>query len=513
MPEMRTATAAARVTPFPSPIPTLEPPRIEDSISPDGQWIARLIWEYLPTTGNGLAPYRIVFKVFKRDGTQEWVISDEQWQGLGYSTPRFLRWSEDSRYSYFDHLWFADGACIVGDSSGFSRLDVNDGSVTPVGNPVGFGHSFSPDESQLAYFYSDTTPRLVLYDLATGRERQSELEVEALKLDAMRLSGLAWSPDARALAFTASVDLDACSGQGVSRVVRVDVDTLRATKLAEYFDRLVSVVDWPEAGKIALKDWYGEWWIDAATGEVVPGLSWSQTSPDGEWIAELWRASRPSQTYTQLKVLKLDGSVEWRPIDEWVEDGVGGTSPHPFHWSAEGRYFYYINQGAADGCGTPFAYLQKTDLATGVVAQVIPEVWGVLGLSPDGGSVAYATYGDDGLELYHLETGEMRSIPLSLEARSEWYASNITWSPDGRAVIVTAEVDTCGLTNGKQRLVRVDLETATQTVLLEDSAWRFWVAEWPEIGRVVLKEGGNNTWWMDAETGALAPSATPTPAL
>lgn len=506
-PEMLTETALAHITPLPSLTPTLAPAHINDLHSPDGQWTARWSWQDLHATANSPAEYRIIVKVFKRNGAAEWILEDQTGQGLGYGTTRFVRWSSDSRYIYFDSIWVADGGCAASALGGnLKRLDVTDGSMTPIGD--GSGYAFAPDGKQVAYYRYAQAWMLVVHDLETGAERQTKLDLGKLVSLNTQPGLIAWASDGQAVAF-ALIAGNVCEGQVPASVWRVDLPALTA-RVIYTSEHTVHVARWPEPEKIALSDdWFGrEFWINAVTGEVIPRLAGEWASPDEQWAAQLWTATRPDtgQVYTQFKVFKSGGSVEWVVIDKWTEDGLGFPWPAVAHWSHDGRSMYVADYAFGDGCPVfhSISAVREIDLETGQVTDIIPYAGSALAFSSDETQLAYGTF-----TVRDLITGLERYIPIEPTSLSD--VGEIVWSPDGRAVMLTVLASELCANELRFSIVRVEADTLAQTTLVNADARQFFVVEWPASNRVVLRDKDGTTWWMDATTGELLLSATPTP--
>ena len=105
--------------------------------------------------------------------------------------------------------------------------------------------------------------------------------------------------------------------------------------------------------------------------------TWSSRSRDGRWDAQgmvAFPGDGGEEYYTQLKVKKTDGTVEWTVVDEWSRSGLGYTTPQPFHWSRDGRYLYFTNEPVPDGCGlfVNGSDLHRIDLSDGSVTELVP---------------------------------------------------------------------------------------------------------------------------------------------
>lgn len=207
---------------------------------------------------------------------------------------------------------------------------------------------------------------------------------------------------------------------------------------------------------------------------------------------------------TQLKVNSVDGAVEWVAVDEERDWGLGYTTPHPFHWSSDGRYLYFTNLPVPDGCAlfVNGSDLNRLDLTSGEVIQVVPEVGLVLSLSPDESTLAYMGYGATGeLTLRDLLNGSERKVPLGVEGGR---AGNIVWSPDHAALMLVTTMDVCD--PQAQSIVHVDVLSLETTVLVENDPRLLTIVEWTGAERALLADKDGNPWSLDPATGELAPA-------
>ncbi len=235
---------------------------------------------------------------------------------------------------------------------------------------------------------------------------------------------------------------------------------------------------------------------------------WSSPSPDGEWIAQVIAAfpavSGMGNYYTQLKVSKADGTLEWVVVDEWLEWGLGYTIPQPLQWSRDGRYLYFTNQPVPDGCAVFVngADLHRVDLSNGGVRELVPSVGLWLSLSRDETMLAYVGYGDRGLVIRDLVTGAERETKL--DPGQSYQAGNIIWSPDGTALILTLALQPCSTDwADSTSIIRVETTTLEQTTLIREDKRLFITVEWSVVDKVLLRDRGDDYWLMDATTGQV----------
>jgi ABC-2 type transport system permease protein len=233
----------------------------------------------------------------------------------------------------------------------------------------------------------------------------------------------------------------------------------------------------------------------------------SSTSPDGKWSAQRLVAfpiGGGENYYTQLKVKETDGVVEWTVVDEWSHFGLGYTTPQPFHWSRDGRSLYFTNEPVPDGCGVFVngSDLHRIDLGDGRVTEVVPPSGLWLSLSPDETTLAYIGYGGRGLVLRDLATSAERETKLN--PGQDYAAGHIIWSPDGTALVLTLAIRPCSTDWAESvSVMRVEVATLEQTMLIHQDRRLFTPVEWPILARVLLSDDGGNLWWMDSRTGQV----------
>jgi len=241
---------------------------------------------------------------------------------------------------------------------------------------------------------------------------------------------------------------------------------------------------------------------------------WNTTSPDGAWsargLAAFPESGEGNRYHTRLTIERNDGTQEWTVVDAWSELALGYTTPQPLRWSSDGRHFYYTNRPVPDGCAVFVngSDLQRVDLSDGSVTEVVPSVGLWLSLSPDETTLAYVGYGDRGLVLRDLSTGDERQTPIeAAEEAEDAHLGHVVWSPDGEALMLTVAMNACGPHEDRTHtIVWVDTGTLSQTSVVLESDRLFITEAWPEPKRVLLDDGNGETWWLDPETGDIAPS-------
>jgi hypothetical protein len=205
-------------------------------------------------------------------------------------------------------------------------------------------------------------------------------------------------------------------------------------------------------------------------------------SPDGRWQTEITRSETVLLAgdaaeffYVEMKIISLADDRHWQPMGEWHAAGLGeeGT-PRPFHWSADGRYFYYTNTfdyhgGCAvyDNIGD---HLNRLDLTNGLVTSLpSPLARGILTLSPDERFMAYLS--GQSLVIRELATAyddndtAQESVIWQIPFELAWQGqvNQIAWSADGQKVLLSVDhrLNDCAI-NGSSSW-ELDVETGVLT--------------------------------------------------
>jgi hypothetical protein len=256
----------------------------------------------------------------------------------------------------------------------------------------------------------------------------------------------------------------------------------------------------------------------AATATMTPGrtetpssptpeITFTSTSPDGKWAAQgaAMPATDAGTRHVWLDVSKVDGTVEWRVVDEWSAQALGQTTPKPFAWSQDERYLYFTNFGVPDGCpgfvnGSDF---HRVDLSDGSVTEVVPGVGFWLSLSPDESKLAYVGYRNRGLVVRDLATGEEQEVALDSDVEDA-QLGHVVWSPDGTRLVLTAGFDLCGPQEARTHSITgVDLSKGTHTTLIERDIRLFITQAWHTPDYVLLTDNLDRGWEMNVNTGEV----------
>jgi hypothetical protein len=238
--------------------------------------------------------------------------------------------------------------------------------------------------------------------------------------------------------------------------------------------------------------------IAAVKPTTVPGalvVDWTSTSPDGQWTATAYTADlfEGGDYYTRLRVEGSTGAQVWTPVDERRPMGLGFTLPALLQWSADGQRLYFTNMPHPDGCSqfVNGGDLQVLDLATGQVTELMPEMGLWLALSPDEARLAYIGYGERGLVIRDVATGQEQAASAPRPSEGAPLGA-VVWAPDGRAVALTAAHDQCNL-DGPRSVLVVNLETGVVETVVDADALSATSIRWDEAGLVVVNRHGVET--------------------
>lgn len=253
--------------------------------------------------------------------------------------------------------------------------------------------------------------------------------------------------------------------------------------------------------------------IGVSTPTPMPGelqVDWTSTSPDGQWTATALSANlfQGESYYVRVRVEGSAGAQAWMPVSEWRPMGLGFTLPGLLQWSADGTRLYFTNVPHPDGCSlfVNGGDVQSLDLATGQVTELMPEQGLWLALSPNETQVAYIGYGDRGLIIRDLATGQERPIDIPRPVPSATMGA-IVWAPDGSALALTASHDPCGI-DGVTSVFVVDLATGAVRTLVDSAEQGAVTVRWEPTGQVVVVDRNRVETWLEADTGAAVEPST-----
>jgi hypothetical protein len=249
--------------------------------------------------------------------------------------------------------------------------------------------------------------------------------------------------------------------------------------------------------------------IAVTTSTPDPGaltLDWTTTSPDGQWTATSVNArlNTGQDYYVRLRVEGAAGAEVWTAVEEWRPFGMGYTLPGPVQWSADGQRFYFTNVPHPDGClmFVNGGDLHMLDLNTGQVTALMPEQALWIALAPDETRLAYIGYGERGLILRDLATGQEQSVAVEKPTDLAGLGAML-WSPAGTALVLTAAHEQCA-PGAAHSIFHVDIATGAVRTLVDGDPRGLTTVAWPEVERVQLEDKDGAVWWLDVATGSVS---------
>ena len=242
--------------------------------------------------------------------------------------------------------------------------------------------------------------------------------------------------------------------------------------------------------------------VQAVVTAYPPQIRTSYPSPDQKWRAEVVVYNECPQTiadseammdrnsYEALKLINLTDGSERVVEDELLYcGGIGAGGLDGLFWSANSRYFYYTDAafGMPDGCG---AFWQRPTWRLDVTTFNSEGRSGTL--SPNHDLIA----GWSANEIVVWEINSDQTTHLAA-AGSEGSIIGLAWSPDEQAIaylqMVMDPASDC-LPAGKTRVVRVDLSSGKQEVVLVADAPGYDGISWDTPDSLQLSDLQGNIW-------------------
>lgn len=234
--------------------------------------------------------------------------------------------------------------------------------------------------------------------------------------------------------------------------------------------------------------------------------NWVDVSPDQTWTATGVVATPPNggeQYYTELRVTNADGALIWTPIADWRNFGLGYTTPHIIHWSADERYLYFTNAPHPDGCGLFInaSDLQQLDLADGTVTEILPpERISVLAAAPDG-TMAYIT--QTTLGLLNPLSKAVKETTYDFEAATV-QVGDLTWSSNGQQLAYVVATDPCLPPTWRHAIYTVDRQGENLRLVLPADERRLRIVDWIDESHLLLIDADSKQWVLDLADGQVS---------
>lgn len=233
-----------------------------------------------------------------------------------------------------------------------------------------------------------------------------------------------------------------------------------------------------------------------------PTIHSSHRSPDGEWQAEVVIydcvpvGMEGEFAFDQLNLIQLGENKTIAADSQLLScGGLGAFGLAGLFWSPNSRYFYYTNarEGVPDGlCGYWSPPLLRID-----VENPVPEFLGIGSLSKD--ETRLATWFQNELILSDVDEGEIARLPPFAPGTE---IGPVTWSPDSQSLVYVQTELHCPL-SGNSYVVRLDLPSLEQTLLLESESPTFVSATWDSPNELTLFDENGDQWRYNLATKEL----------
>jgi hypothetical protein len=246
----------------------------------------------------------------------------------------------------------------------------------------------------------------------------------------------------------------------------------------------------------------------------------TETSPDQKWRTVLIRRYLDDwKVQLTFQVINLENQSTWTVEDQVLDGNSQSEYPVPIHWSQDGEHLYVTHRlSQLDGCFPPGPQhgigLLRLDLQSLTVDHLFEEFTSEMVISPDGTTLAYLRYGDQGIGLIDLETKKQTILDLAIKRPEPTHNINqmdIVWAPDSSALVYAILKNYCLAGPFGTTIVKVRLNPLYQKVLVafpdSDQENYFHPGQWT-TDRGILLEGdvkAEEKMWLDPQTGVLTP--------
>ncbi len=219
-------------------------------------------------------------------------------------------------------------------------------------------------------------------------------------------------------------------------------------------------------------------------------------SPDGKWHAEITRsdctlidAANGENAYEQLSLINR-ATGESQLIADQLQNcgGLGAFGLGGLYWSRDSRYFFYTGarEGYPDGgCLGWYRPAARLEVATGERLGLVQ------GPQSPAGTWMAGIAGPE-LVVWRHDTGEIMQAPVAV---SGLRAGALAWAPDGKALVYLQWTSDCAAAGGESTVVRFELASGTQSVVLTSQAPEFAKVIWDAPNRLRLFESDDHYEW------------------
>lgn len=236
--------------------------------SPDGKWVAYIFGLF------GNKDYKL--SVVNFEDTIVWNINQTNFGTESWFIP--YRWSQDSRYLYFNIYAAIDGYVPFYQGMGLQRLDVQNGQVSEI-LPSGYPEtletrtiynwdlaqfSLSPEDDKLAYINRmENGVQLVIRDMKTNKEN-------SIFFDKYTHAGrILWSPKQDYLVLSASNGTN--SSNTLNFFELIELDSMKTTTILRDINQALIPLTWINHHTILVEEYGGPfYYLDLISKELSP---------------------------------------------------------------------------------------------------------------------------------------------------------------------------------------------------------------------------------------------------
>ncbi len=237
-----------------------------------------------------------------------------------------------------------------------------------------------------------------------------------------------------------------------------------------------------------------------------PQIHSSLLSPDGRWRAEviiydcIFITSVDEYAYEELELVEVNTGTK-RVVDDQLQNcgGLGAAGLAGLFWSLNSHYLYYTQarEGVPDGCG----YWERPITRYNLPDQKIEQL-GMGPLSPDKTKIAAWQWPEKELVIWAVDGGELAHVAAFVPNAN---IGQITWSPDSQTVVYLQSEHDCG-PPGKTYVIRLDLSTYTQDLLLKSEKPSWGNVIWESLNHLKLFDEDGKEWRYNLITKKLEPT-------